>query len=105
MNGIEAAFIGRVGTEPELKTSQAGKPWSSLNAAVGSDDDVQWVRVAVFGETAERLAGHLHKGDRLYVEGTLRLNSWTDRNGQLDSVFAALPDEDGRGDVWSRIAV
>ena len=24
---------------------------------------------------------------------------------QLDSVFAALPDEDGRGDVWSRIAV
>jgi predicted DNA-binding transcriptional regulator AlpA len=24
---------------------------------------------------------------------------------QLDSAFAALPDEDGRGDVWSRIAV
>jgi predicted DNA-binding transcriptional regulator AlpA len=24
---------------------------------------------------------------------------------QLDSAFAALPDEDGRGDVWSKIAV
>ena len=24
---------------------------------------------------------------------------------QLDSAFAALPDENGRGDVWSKIAV
>jgi single-strand DNA-binding protein len=83
MNGnIEAAFVGRVGTEPELKTSQAGKPWASLNVAVGSDHDVQWVRVAVFGETGERLAGHLHKGDKLYVEGTIKLNTWTDKEGQ-----------------------
>jgi hypothetical protein len=28
MNGsIDAALVGRLGTEPELKTNQAGKPW------------------------------------------------------------------------------
>jgi len=48
MNGtIETAFIGRVGTEPERRTSQAGKPWLRFSAAVGSDDAVQWVQVAV----------------------------------------------------------
>ena len=84
MNGnIEAAFIGRVGSDAiEVKTSQAGKPWTSLNVAVGKDDDTQWVRVALFGDTAERVAGSIAKGDKLYVEGTLRLNTWTDREGK-----------------------
>jgi len=81
MNGIECAFVGRVGNEPELKTSQTGKSWLAVSVAVGSDDNVQWVRVALFGETAERLGGTLHKGDRLYVEGSIKLNTWQDREG------------------------
>jgi single-strand DNA-binding protein len=77
MNGtIESAFIGRVGAEPELRTSGAGKPWARFTVAVGNDDDTQWVQVAVFGETAEHLASSLHKGDRVYVEGRLKLNRW-----------------------------
>jgi single-strand DNA-binding protein len=83
MNGtIEVAFIGRVGTEPELKRSQAGKPWTAINVAVGKDDETQWVRVAAFGETAEHLIGRVVKGDRVYVEGDLRLNQWIDREGK-----------------------
>lgn len=83
MNGsIETAFVGRVAHEPELKTSQAGKSWLAVNTSVGQGDDIQWLRIAVFGETAERLAGHLHKGDNLYCEGTLTLRSWTDKEGR-----------------------
>jgi single-strand DNA-binding protein len=86
MNGtIEAAFIGRIGTEPELRTSQTGKPWAAVTCAVGIGDDVHWVRVAVFGEVAEQITGTLRKGDKAYVEGTLRLNTWTDREGNQRS--------------------
>src|SRR5262249_8593981 len=46
------------------------------------DGDTQWVRVAAFGETAERLIGRIVKGDKVYVEGDLRLNYWTDREGK-----------------------
>jgi single-strand DNA-binding protein len=82
MNGnIEAAFIGRLGSDPELRTSQAGKPWCRFSVAVGEGDDVQWVSVAAFGEVAERVCDQLAKGDRAYVEGTLRLNEWQDREG------------------------
>jgi len=71
---IEVAFIGRAGQDAgELKVSAAGKPWARLSLAVGADDATQWVSVAVFGEVAQRLCQTLHKGDRLYVEGTLRL--------------------------------
>ena len=78
---IECAFTGRVGQEPRLRTSKAGKPWLALSVAVGSGDDAQWLQVAVFGEAASELASHLTKGDRVYVEGRLRLNRWT-RDGR-----------------------
>jgi single-strand DNA-binding protein len=42
---------------------------------------VQWVQIAVFGETAEQLAGCLSKADRVYVEGRLQLNRWQ-KDGQ-----------------------
>jgi len=82
MRDIEAAFVAHVGSEPELKTSAAGKPWTSVNVAVGDGDDVQWLRLAVFGERAQELAGSLHKGDRIYAEGRLKLDSWIGKDGK-----------------------
>jgi single stranded DNA-binding protein len=82
MNGIESAFVGRVATEPELRTSSAGKPWAAFNVGVGAGDNIQWARVAVFGEAAECVAGSLEKGDRVYVEGRLQLNEWTAKDGE-----------------------
>ena len=68
---IECAFFGAVGRAAELRTSRAGKPWTFFPVAVGKDDAKQWVKVAVFGETAETLCRTLQKGDRVYVEGRL----------------------------------
>jgi len=80
MNGIEAAFEGRIGKVGELRTSQSGKPWCSISVVVGKDDDSTWLNVAVFGEQAETVAG-LEKGTRIYVEGRLSLDTWQDREG------------------------
>jgi single-strand DNA-binding protein len=85
MLGIETAFWGVLGNAPELKTSRSGKPFAQMSivVAVGQDEDgkdlSQWLRVACFGETAERLAHQARKGDRVYVEGNLTLNSWADK--------------------------
>jgi single-stranded DNA-binding protein len=82
MNAIEAAIVRRVGKEPELKTPSAGKPWASINICVGDSDEGQWVRVAIFGERAQQLVGQLHKADKVYVEGRLKLKTWTAPDGQ-----------------------
>ena len=79
---IDCAFIGRLSHDPELKTSAAGKSWARLSLAVGYGDDVQWVSVAVFGETAEHICGTLCKNDKVYVEGAIGLNEWTGRGGE-----------------------
>ena len=52
MKDIEAAFVARVGSELELKTSAAGKPWTSVN--VGDGDEVQWLRLVVMWALGHR---------------------------------------------------
>jgi single-stranded DNA-binding protein len=50
---------------------------------IGQNDDgkdvSQWLRVACFRDAAEKIAVKAKKGDRLYVEGQLTLNTWADK--------------------------
>jgi single-stranded DNA-binding protein len=77
---IDVAFHGFCASDAELRTSKAGKAWVRLRVGVGKDEDIQWTSVAVFGKAAEA-AGKLRKGDRVYVEGTIKLDTWTGNDG------------------------
>ena len=97
---IDCAFIGRLGDDPELKTSAAGKSWCRLSVAVGQGDNVQWVSVAIFGEPAEHVCATLRKNDKIYVEGSLTVNEWTARGGEKRtglSVVASRAEAPGIG--------
>ena len=72
---IECAFHGFLAADADARTSQAGKPWVRLRVGVGKDDAVEWLSVAVFGKAAEAAAG-LKKGDRVYCEGSIKLDTW-----------------------------
>ena len=77
---IDCAFYGFLAADADARVSQAGKHWVRLRVGVGKDEDVQWLGVAVFGKAAEA-AAELRKGDRIYCEGTLKLDSWKGRDG------------------------
>ena len=77
---IECAFFGFLAADAEPRTSQAGKLWVRLRVGVGKDDVLQWVGVAVFGKAAET-AAELKKGDRVYCEGTIKIDSWRGSDG------------------------
>src|SRR5208337_2077577 len=87
--GIECAFWGALGKDPELKTSKTGNPFTTMNVVVpvGTSDegkDVgQWLRVACFGEIATAIASRAKKGDRVYVEGSLTMTQWNDTHGEV----------------------
>ena len=77
---IDCAFYGFLAADAEPRTSQAGKPWTRLRVGVGKDDDVQWVSIAVFGKAAAS-AAELKKGDRCYVEGSIKIDAWRGNDG------------------------
>jgi single-stranded DNA-binding protein len=77
---IDCAFYGFLAADADARTSQAGKAWTRLRIGVGKDDAVQWVSVAVFGKAAEH-AADLTKGDRVYIEGNIKLDTWRGNDG------------------------
>jgi single-strand DNA-binding protein len=78
---IDCAFYGFLAADAEARTSQAGKSWTRLRVGVGKDDAVQWVQVSVFGKPAESVA-ELKKMDRVYIERTIKLNTWQGSDGR-----------------------
>ena len=96
MSNIECAFSGRLGGDPEQRTSKAGNQWCRFNVAVGEGDDTQWVSVSCFKDAAQRALERLHKGDRAYFEGSIKLNKWaaqdgTERSGLQAACFKVEP--------------
>ena len=94
MRGIECAFWGVLGKDPELKTSEDRQPVQTMNVVVtvGQSDDgkdvSQWLRVACFGDTAKAIASRAKKGDRVYVEGTLTMNTMERHSNRRDEAPA-----------------
>jgi len=86
MNGIHAAFTGRIGKDAEIRATRHGMPWAAFPVAVDTDVDSEagtaWVRVALFGDTVDATAPRLIKGTQVYVEGRLTLRPWTDADGK-----------------------
>ena len=80
MSTIDCAFYGFCAADAERRTSKAGKAWVRLRVGVGKDEDMQWIGVAVFGKAAEA-AAELKKSDRIYCEGTIKLDTWTGNDG------------------------
>ena len=77
---IDCAFYGFLAADADARTSKAGKPWTRLRVGVGRDDELQWVSVSCFGKAADT-AATLKKGDRVYCEGSIKLDTWRGTDG------------------------
>lgn len=78
-------FIGRLGADPECKTTPDGLLTAKFRLAVGwktqSKEGVEWVPVNTFGKLAEICQQYLRKGALVQITGRYRTNEWTDRDG------------------------
>ena len=85
-DGINRVFLlGKLGAEPELRTTQGGLSVLNLRLATNESwldknkqqqERVEWHDVVIWGNRAEALAKLLSKGDGLMIEGGLRTSSY-----------------------------
>lgn len=91
MNGLNRCMIlGALTADPELRGSEPGRSVLKFRLAANEryqDRDQKWqkrteyVPIVVFGKQAEGLSRVLQKGDRLFVDGSLRTSEYKDREG------------------------
>jgi single-strand DNA-binding protein len=83
--------VGNLGRDPEMRYTPQGTAVCSFTMATnerrkdktGEQQDVTtWFKVTVWGKQAETVSRYLTKGRRVYVEGRLHVEEWTDRDGK-----------------------
>lgn len=88
--------VGNLGRDPELRYTPQGTPVCSFTVATNEkrkdkagemQDVTTWFRVTLWGRQAETASQYLTKGRPVYVEGRLRLEEWTDRDGKQRSTL------------------
>ena len=83
--------VGRVVERPVIKYSASGTAVSTIRIAnnvymgSGKDEKVNWLKVTVFGKTAENCEKYLDKGNQIVVSGRLDWSSWENKDGQKRS--------------------
>jgi single-strand DNA-binding protein len=84
-------IFGNLGRDPELRYTPQGTAVCQFSVATnerrrdksGEQQDITtWFRVTVWGKQAENVSKYLSKGRRVYVQGRLHLEEWTDREGK-----------------------
>lgn len=84
-------LIGNLGQDPDVRQMSNGMAVANLNLATttrwqdkngGEKKEItEWHRVVLYRKLAEIAGEHLHKGDRVYIEGSLHTRKWQDKNG------------------------
>ncbi|NBX75099.1 MAG: single-stranded DNA-binding protein [Proteobacteria bacterium] len=83
----EVRLIGRLGKDPEVRSTASGMAVTSFSVATstgkkGSNEEVtEWHSVVCFDKTAEIAGESLRKGDEVFVMGRLQTRKWQDKNG------------------------
>jgi single-strand DNA-binding protein len=84
-------LVGNLGRDPELRYTPQGTPVCSFSMATNEkrkdktgemQDQTTWFKVTLWNRQAETAAQYLTKGKQVYIEGRLRVEEWTDRDGK-----------------------
>lgn len=117
-------LVGNLGKDPEVRSFQNGGRVANLSVATTESwkdkvtgerkDKTEWHRVKIFNDRLVDVAEkYLKKGAKVYVEGQLETEKWTDKDGQerystnvvLSKFRGELTMLDGKRDGGSDYAV
>ena len=92
MAGVnKVIIIGRLGSDPEVKTISSGQNVAKLSIATSDNwtdqsgqkqERTEWHRIVAWGRLADLCGKYLSKGRQVYLEGRLQTRSWEDQQGQ-----------------------
>ena len=88
-------IIGRLGQDPELRTTATGMPVANFSVATSEKskdgkETVEWHRCLLFGKQAELASKYLSKGKQVYLEGKIQTKTYQDKQGNAKSFTEIL---------------
>jgi single-strand DNA-binding protein len=88
-------LMGNLTRDPELRYLQNGRAVANIGMAINRKyrnkntqemvEETTFVDLEAWGQQAETICRYMTKGQPMFVEGRLKLDSWEDRDGQKRS--------------------
>ena len=81
-------LVGRLGKDPELRSIPSGTSVAKFSLATDDrftdkagekQERTEWHNIVVWGKLAEICGQYLRKGRLVYIEGSIRTDSWDDK--------------------------
>ena len=99
-------IIGNLGGDPKLRVTAAGDSVAAFSVAVTdrvkdkrsgewADGETTWYRVSAWRDLGENAAECLNRGQRVTVVGSVKAETWTDKDGNERTTFAVEADDIG----------
>ncbi|MGK7882739.1 MAG: single-stranded DNA-binding protein [Crocosphaera sp.] len=84
MNLNVVNLVGRAGIDPDIRYFDSGKIKCTLTLAVNrrsrNSDQPDWFNLEMWDKTAEVAGNYIKKGRLIAIQGSLKIEKWTDRN-------------------------
>lgn len=111
----KAIIVGRLGKDPEIRSTPGGQSVAKFTVATDEkftdragekQERTEWHNVVAWGKLGEICGQYLRKGKLVYIEGSIRTDSWDDKEtGQkkyrTEIVARDMKMLDRRGDEGS----
>jgi len=87
-------LIGNLGSDPEVRYLESGSAVAKFSIATTESytnksgervDNTEWHRIELWEGLAKVAEKYLKKGNQVYIEGRIRTDNWTDKEGQQRS--------------------
>lgn len=104
---MKAYGIGRLTREIELKSSTSGTSYLANSIACdrkySKEKVTDFFNIKAFGKVAEGMDKWLHKGSKIFIEGDIQVDEYTDKNGVKKSttsiVVSSWEFAEGKGET------
>lgn len=105
-------LVGNLGQDPDTRHTANNSAVTNITIATSESwtdkgtgqkqERTEWHRVVMFNKLGEIAGQYLHKGSKVYIEGSLRTRKWQDQQGQerytTEIVASDMQMLDSRGD-------
>ena len=91
MAGVnKVILLGNLGSDPEVRSLPSGSKVASFSIATSESynnkegvrvEQTEWHRIELWDNLANIAEQYLHKGDSAYVEGKIKTEEYTDKDG------------------------
>jgi single-strand DNA-binding protein len=84
----KAILIGRLGKDPEIRSTPGGQSVARFTIATDErftdrngekQERTEWHNIVAWGKLAEICGQYLRKGKLVYIDGSIRTDSWDDK--------------------------